>query len=257
MRVAKRHVLISYATKDSLQSTQIFNVQCSLRKSYPVCSPSSWTRNNSPTPSHSLTKIAPLFTDTLSCQLWKKYKLFPGARVSNPQEFPQLNPAIVERLESLVNDDDGQSAGWHCLQIRISTCQEPHYAGNRNLRSVIHHDFSKFVGGVPSIACLTNPLGECRVCPSSMTMEGQKNFRYVPKCAGLTKTEYQCRDYCWDGAGGGKVYIFCPGHSDLLGLLWSTVGSRSIVCPSGRYLTVDGAIMLFPRFGLRAVDVRT
>jgi len=136
------------------------------------------------TPSHSITQISPLFTDALSCQLGKKYELFPGARLLNPQEFRQLNQAIVERLESLVNDDNGQSAGWHCLQIRIPACQEPHYAGYRNLRFIIHHDFSKFVGGVPSIACLTNPLGECRVCPSSMTMEGQKNFRYVPKCAG-------------------------------------------------------------------------
>ena len=34
-------------------------------------------------------------------------------------------------------------------------------------------------GGVPSIACLTNPKRECKVCPSAMTQDGEKNFRYV------------------------------------------------------------------------------
>ena len=33
-------------------------------------------------------------------------------------------------------------------------------------------------GGVPSIACLTNPKRQCAVCPSAMTREGVKNFRY-------------------------------------------------------------------------------
>jgi len=34
-------------------------------------------------------------------------------------------------------------------------------------------------GGVPSIACLTDPRKECKVCPSAMTKEGEKNFRYM------------------------------------------------------------------------------
>jgi hypothetical protein len=78
------------------------------------------------------------------------------------------------------DNDDGKPPEWRAISNNdIPKTNLHHIARNRNFRSLALFPLLKKVGGVPSIACLTNPKRECKVCPSAMTQEGIKNFRYL------------------------------------------------------------------------------
>jgi len=92
--------------------------------------------------------------------------------------FGHLDLAPLEKVRHR-NDAESpkwRSANrWQCVSSRVLH----HHAWNRDVGylPLALQICLSCQGGVPSVACLTNPAGECKVCPSAMTKEGEKNFR--------------------------------------------------------------------------------